>query len=137
MRYFLILLCLFCLSPAFAQEETPEATEIAAGTSRVDAFGIEQVWVAAGCFVMGTTDEQAAYAESLEAPDWTLARLASEQPAHEVCLTEGYWIDRYEVTNAAFEAFVEAGGYTTPEYWSADGLRWLERRNDSALPFPC
>jgi formylglycine-generating enzyme required for sulfatase activity len=137
MRYLLVFLALILLFPISAQEATPEATEIAAGTSRVDAFGIEQVWVPAGCFTMGTTEEQATYAESLEAPAWALGRLSSEQPSHEVCLTEGYWIDKYEVTNEAFAAFVEAGGYTTPEYWSADGLRWLDRRSSGSLPAAC
>lgn len=28
-----------------------------------------------------------------------------------------YWIDRLEVTNAAFKAFVDAGGYRDPKYW--------------------
>ena len=30
---------------------------------------------------------------------------------------EDYWIDRYEVTNADFKRFVDAGGYDTEEYW--------------------
>lgn len=137
MRYLLVFLALLWLLPVSAQEATPEATEIAAGTSRVDAFGIEQVWVPAGCFIMGTTDEQATYAASLEAPSWSLDRLPSEQPSHDVCLTTGYWMDKYEVTNAAFAAFVEAGGYTTPEYWSEDGARWLARRSGGDLPLAC
>jgi formylglycine-generating enzyme required for sulfatase activity/predicted Ser/Thr protein kinase/pimeloyl-ACP methyl ester carboxylesterase len=28
-----------------------------------------------------------------------------------------YWIDQLEVTNAAFKAFVDAGGYRDPKYW--------------------
>jgi formylglycine-generating enzyme required for sulfatase activity len=32
--------------------------------------------------------------------------LPSEQPQHEVLLTGGYWIDEYEVTNQAYQAFV-------------------------------
>ena len=30
---------------------------------------------------------------------------------------EDFWIDRYEVTNREFKAFVDAGGYTRREYW--------------------
>ena len=30
---------------------------------------------------------------------------------------DDYWLDRYEVTNAAFAEFVADGGYTNPEYW--------------------
>ncbi len=29
----------------------------------------------------------------------------------------GYWIDRYEVTNRKFKRFVEAGGYANREFW--------------------
>jgi len=29
----------------------------------------------------------------------------------------GHWIDRFEVTNRQFKAFVDAGGYRTREYW--------------------
>ena len=28
-----------------------------------------------------------------------------------------YWIDRFEVTNRQFKAFVDAGGYRMREYW--------------------
>ncbi|HXG57016.1 MAG TPA: protein kinase [Vicinamibacterales bacterium] len=30
-----------------------------------------------------------------------------------------FWIDQHEVTNAAFKAFVDAGGYRDPKYWKA------------------
>ena len=117
---------------------TPEPTAIplpTAGTSRVDASGIEQVYVPAGTFVMGTGDDTA----GLPAPAWARRELASEQPAHEVRITTEYWIDKTEVSNAAFSAFVDDGGYRRPELWLADGwttvqeqawrapLYWLER----------
>jgi dienelactone hydrolase len=31
---------------------------------------------------------------------------------------DDYWIDRFEVTNRQFKAFVDAGGYRTRSYWS-------------------
>ncbi len=34
-----------------------------------------------------------------------------------------YWIDRYEVTNRQYKAFVDAGGYQKPEYWKSDFVR--------------
>jgi dienelactone hydrolase len=43
-----------------------------------------------------------------------------------------YWIDTYEVTNAQFQAFVDAGGYTDEQYWEhpfedgSDVLSWDE-----------
>ncbi len=39
-----------------------------------------------------------------------------------------FWLDRYEVTNRQFEAFVDAGGYENQEYWKepfVDGRRSL------------
>ena len=65
------------------------------------------VWVPAGTFTMGS-----------EAPDtW-----ANEHPAHRVRL-DGFWIDATEVTNAQFDAFVQATGYVTvaerPVDWEA------------------
>ncbi len=44
----------------------------------------------------------------------------------------GYLLDRYEVTNRRYKAFIDAGGYQRPEYWRQpfvkDGraLRWEE-----------
>jgi formylglycine-generating enzyme required for sulfatase activity len=84
------------------------------GTSRVDTQGITQVWVPAGCFTMGSDpaiDEKAQ---------------PNEQPAHEVCLTQGYWLDQTEVTNTAYQKFVDAGGYKVQRYWSAAGWQWLQ-----------
>ncbi|HEY5618790.1 MAG TPA: SUMF1/EgtB/PvdO family nonheme iron enzyme [Vicinamibacterales bacterium] len=34
-------------------------------------------------------------------------------------------IDRYDVTNAAFLEFVEAGGYRDSRWWTPDGFAWL------------
>ena len=34
---------------------------------------------------------------------------------------DGFWIDRFEVKNRDFQAFVDAGGYENPEYWTALG----------------
>ena len=36
-----------------------------------------------------------------------------------------FTIDRYNVTNAAFLEFVEAGGYRDPRWWNAEDLAWL------------
>jgi sulfatase modifying factor 1 len=55
----------------------------------------DMVWIAGGSFVMGSED---AYRE--------------EQPTRRVSV-DGFWIDRHEVTNAQFAAFVAATGYRT------------------------
>lgn len=117
-----------------AETTGPGAT---AGATRTDAAGIEQVWVPAGSFMMGTDDDAIAALTAAGPPPWVLGEFPSEQPAHEVRLTSGYWIDRTEVTNAAFAAFVDAGGYETEALWSADGWTWVSRRDTRGLPKRC
>ncbi|MBG89318.1 MAG: sulfatase-modifying factor protein [Verrucomicrobiales bacterium] len=53
------------------------------------------VWIPAGKFVMGATNGQ---------PD--------EVPLHEVEV-DGFWIDKYEITNRKFKEFVDATGHVT------------------------
>lgn len=55
------------------------------------------VWVEAGTFLMGASDDEGR-------PD--------EYPRHEVKV-KGFWIDATEVTNAQFKKFVDATGYVT------------------------
>ena len=110
-----------------------------AGQTRPDGKGIQQVWVPAGSFKMGSA---AAAIQALEAlqpppPGFVLGEFPSEQPQHEVRLTKGYWIDKTEVTNQAFRAFVEAGGYTTRSYWSEAGWKWLSGQSIEQLPRFC
>ena len=105
--------------------------------ARRDAKGIAQVWVPAGSFLMGTDDATLQKLEALDPPAWVRKELGSERPQHEVRLTDGYWIDTYEVTNAAFRAFVDDGGYATPRYWSERGRAWLATQRLEALPSAC
>ena len=48
----------------------------------------------------------------------------NEKWAHPVGIAP-FRIARAPVTNAAFAAFVDAGGYRDESYWEADGLTWL------------
>jgi iron(II)-dependent oxidoreductase len=107
---------------------------IAAGTERTDSFGIRQVYVPAGCFMMGTTDAQAqdAIAQLIKdgvsqsnAQRW----VSAEEPQHQVCITKTYWLDEFEVTNAAFDTFVKANGYSSNSLWSSGGLSWKQNIN--------
>jgi formylglycine-generating enzyme required for sulfatase activity len=41
---------------------------------------------------------------------------------------KGYSIAKYPVTNAQFAAFIEAGGYSTERWWTAQG--WEQRQKD-------
>ncbi len=77
--------------------------------------GAIMVYVPAGEFLMGSADSD---------------KRASthERPQHTVDLP-AFWIDRTEVTNAQYRKFVEAGGYTQPDYWTDAGWAWKELWN--------
>jgi iron(II)-dependent oxidoreductase len=68
-----------------------------------------EVLVEAGPFVMGTSTDPWAY--------------DNERPAHLVDLPS-YFIDTVPVSNAAYLAFVEAGGYDDERLWTPGGWRW-------------
>jgi len=103
-----------------------------AGDERTDSTGIEQLWVPAGSFLRGTADTS-----SLDNPVWATREKLSEQPQHPVEITRGFWIDKTEVTNAQFQAFVEAGGYSDQQYWSPEGWQWLQQQEADSLPSEC
>jgi gamma-glutamyl hercynylcysteine S-oxide synthase len=96
--------------------------------------------IPAGPFTMGTSSEP-----------WSLD---NERPAHTVELP-AYWIDTVPVTNRAYQAFIEAGGYdtalfwsaagwahrqraglTAPQFWWREGGQWLRRRFGQVEPVP-
>jgi formylglycine-generating enzyme required for sulfatase activity len=120
-----------------ADRAPAEPSTPAAGQVRTDAKGIEQVWVEAGSFHMGTDEETLRALMDLNPPSFVAGEFASEQPQHEVRITKGYWIDKYEVTNRAFRAFIDDGGYSREEYWSAEGWEWLQGQLVDLLPMYC
>jgi formylglycine-generating enzyme required for sulfatase activity len=117
-------------SPSAAASSAVEPSH-PAGATRKDSHGIEQVWVPAGTFTMGSDDT------TLTPPDWAKDEAASERPAHEVAISNGFWVDRTEATNAAFKAFADAGGYTDRALWSDKGWTWLGLQNPTSLPKTC
>lgn len=120
---------------ASASVASPTAAGPTPGTTRTDAHGVAQVWVPAGVFRMGTDETDPTGV--LAPPDWARFELAAERPQHDVALSSGYWIDQTEVTNAAYQAFVDDGGYTTARYWSDDGTAWLAAQDVAQLPTTC
>jgi len=77
-----------------------------------------EVLVPGGPFTMGTSTEP-----------WALD---NERPAHDVDVAP-FFIDTAAVTNDAFMAFIDAGGYDQPQWWSAQG--WVHRQ-DGRLSAP-
>jgi formylglycine-generating enzyme required for sulfatase activity len=124
------------IAPTLAPTPVPSEGSTA-GQERTDASGITQVWVPAGTFTMGTDAKAIAALEAQSPPGWVSPEFPSEQPAHDVTLTRGFWIDKYEVTNAAFAAFVDAGGYANQALWSAEGWSWLGGKKAASLPLRC
>jgi gamma-glutamyl hercynylcysteine S-oxide synthase len=78
----------------------------------------EMVRFPGGRVTIGTNDRSAAY--------------DNERPAHAVDVAP-FWIDTHPVTNRDFLIFIAAGGYESPQYWSAAGWRW---RTDSSAVAP-
>jgi gamma-glutamyl hercynylcysteine S-oxide synthase len=78
----------------------------------------DEVLVEAGPFEMGSSEDPWAY--------------DNERPGHVVDLP-AYYIDTTPVTNAAYLAFMEAGGYDDPSWWHPSGWEW---RNSSGKRAP-
>ncbi|MGP4017089.1 ergothioneine biosynthesis protein EgtB [Saccharopolyspora sp. 5N708] len=116
--------------PALAADPPP---------SDVDVLPPE-VLVPGGPFTMGTSTEP-----------WALD---NERPAHQVHVDD-FFIDSTPVTGGAYQAFIDAGGYHDPTWWSEagwayrqradlraprfwwrDGDRWLRRRFGHVEPVP-
>jgi formylglycine-generating enzyme required for sulfatase activity len=72
----------------FAFAAIPANAAPAAGTSITSTSGIILNWIPPGTFTMGSYDTQ----------DW------DAQPPHQVTLTSGFWMGRYEVTQAQWAA---------------------------------
>jgi iron(II)-dependent oxidoreductase len=79
-----------------------------------------EVHVPAGRCVIGTSTDPWAY--------------DNERPAYEVDVA-AFWIDTVPVTNAAYRAFVAAGGYDERRWWSADGWKWRCRSGKRSPAF--
>ncbi|MGP4109935.1 ergothioneine biosynthesis protein EgtB [Streptomyces sp. 4N509B] len=72
-----------------------------------------EVLVPGGPFTMGV--------DAADEP-WSLD---NERPAHTVDLPP-FWLDTVPVTNAAYQEFLDDGGYDEPRWWTREG--WAHRR---------
>ena len=134
-RVFFLSLLMGCGAPS--KTMTPTEAELQPGISRVDEKGVEQVWVPAGSFLMGTDEKLIETLKAQNPPSWAIREFASEMPQHEVQITKGYWIDKFEVTNQSFQAFVDEGGYSKQALWSVEGWVWLDKQEKGRLPNNC
>jgi iron(II)-dependent oxidoreductase len=79
-----------------------------------------EVLVSGGSFTFGTSTDPWAY--------------DNERPAHVLDLPP-FWIDTTPVTNAAYLAFLDAGGYDDPRWWSEAGWDWRCRSGNRSPAF--
>ena len=98
---------------AIAQEVAIGPAEGApeAGAGPANVHGVEWIRIPAGRFWMGSSKKPGQPNFDPEADD-------DETPAHEVNLTNTYWIARHPTTNESYAAFLRATGHREPGYWS-------------------
>mgnify|MGYP000344252200 CR=1 FL=1 len=58
-------------------------------------------------------------------------RFDNEKPAQRL-VVEPFSIARAPVTNAEFEAFIDAGGYNDPRWWSEEGWQYIQEQGVTA-----
>ena len=85
--------------------EAASTTQREAGETWMISLGMEFVWIPAGDFLMGSPEDE-------EGRD-------GDEGQHEVRISEGYWMKKYEVTQGEWEAVMG----TNPSYFSACGPR--------------
>jgi formylglycine-generating enzyme required for sulfatase activity len=107
------------LSPAdlrvyFTLTKRAEAPQSASAEPARLLFEPQMIQIPAGKFLMGSTPEQAAIQD---APDKNWAK--TEQPQHEVELS-AYFIGKYPITNAQYQAFIQDTKYRSPSGWSGE-----------------
>ncbi|TRO79689.1 formylglycine-generating enzyme family protein [Desulfuromonas acetexigens] len=66
--------------------------------------GHEFVWIEGGCFTMGQSEQEKARVIREEGEALYRKNYADEAPPHKVCV-DGFWMGRFEVTNAQFKNF--------------------------------
>lgn len=97
--------------PAVGATPAPTPTPVARNADWTPVIetvdGVEMVYVPPGCFTMG---------HSVGRRD--------ERPAHQQCITDPFWLDRYEVTNAQYG---DPGVFPLPEQ-PRTNLTWFEAR---------
>jgi formylglycine-generating enzyme required for sulfatase activity len=98
-----------CVRPTGTSTPTATAVPPTATPTPTPVFNTaEEILIPAGSFQMGCDSSNSA--ETCR---------GDEQPLHTVTL-DGYYIDKYEVTNARYKACVDAGGCTAPGSVNSD-----------------
>jgi formylglycine-generating enzyme required for sulfatase activity len=105
---------MLCAPLAWGQKSAPKSRQDARPTSYTETYAglnLEMIWIPGGTFQMGSRLSAEAVAKDCggEAKDF-----ADEHPWHAVEL-DGFWLGKFEVTNAQFRRF--APNHSSGEYW--------------------
>ncbi len=112
--------------PAFESGMTPSSVgwggDGAAYPGRIvvnQIDGAEMVWVPAGKFTMGSTQDEIDQLWKDTGWDEGWKKLASDEHSHRVELTEGRWLYKHEVTNEQYGKFLAATGHKPHDWWGS------------------
>ncbi len=119
---FLCLWLLLILTAGGCGREGP-GEAVATAVERASAEGM--VLIPAGPFVMGSDKRDTEGLQARYGFEKTL--YVNEHPPHRVDLPS-FFIDRHEVTNAAFKAFVRQAGYPEPPVWIQNGYNVYDEK---------
>lgn len=135
------------LIPAYSALPPAQLERAFSGVSNNEAWqpvirrfrGVEMALVPAGCFTMGTTDDQ--MEEAVESCDAFYGAFGcqqsfdNEQPAHMVCLSKPFWLDVTPVTNIQY-LFISRSFWDSPYgdlLLPLQAIPWEEASNYCAL----
>lgn len=95
---------------------------------------VEMVLVPAGCFMMGSTEDQISLAMTLYS-DGGRNFYSDETPSHQICFSEPFWIDKYEVSNMQYGSH----GYWSEVDMPRESINWIDAKTycenrDARLP---
>ncbi|MBI9015919.1 MAG: formylglycine-generating enzyme family protein [Phycisphaerae bacterium] len=86
MKSYLSIIAILMVLSGCSEKSSQSSIGLEPGDTMVDSIGMEFVWVPAGKFNMGSD---------------TGAEI--EKPVHEVVITKGFWIGKYEVTQEQYQ----------------------------------
>jgi formylglycine-generating enzyme required for sulfatase activity len=96
--------------------------------STVGDVGADIVLVPAGCFEMGSSEQDIQIALeqcNAEIGNCQLEWFAKETPTTSICIENPFWIDQYEVTNVRYGSRGQFGGDNQPH----DSVSWYEAQS--------
>ncbi len=132
----------FLFSPFFLMSANNAVAASLAGDTMTDAVsGIQFVWVPKGCFLPATIQtttpsvvkkEKKTTSKQLVTFDVLDAELpvVALQDEHKTCLNKGFWMAKFEITQAQYEQFmaVNPASFNKGGDYPVENVRWLEAR---------